>query len=305
MSTNGPELRILLRLRYIVHSEEGHPWAEYLAGLIGGPGLYSEDALASLPGPEDFILRYFELASIFWARYGIRLEMHPDGITPLYSDYYYRMGSSSDNGFEIAGLEWQHNQSWINVFFVKSLGRATAQGRAKTSSLLNHHVLGCAILLADNPDEPTDYLGYALAHELGHIFGLAHPFAVSSVEKGSFWPFEDDTTVDEQGGSNNLMNYIETDDMPIYVLVSEAAFLTSNQIKRLYLTVLARKCNFHWLAEIYVDVFGSDDWERERTEVMSALEGDFDAVFEEFRQQYALFRPLPDFIPDFHAAWMG
>lgn len=308
----GPEIRVRVRFWYVVDSEYGHPWA---GSLLGGVGL---DPIEELPTPSGIVRGHFEVAQEIWARYGVLLEPHEDGISPLYMDNCYVTPAHSPKSFRLAESEWKKGQNYVNVYYVGALGGSELAGylvgTAVTPLLLPEdeadRTQASAILMAADPalgarDYWTFHHGWALAHEFGHIFGLCHTLSSEAFDLITFLPFEDDTP-SEPEYSFNLMSYPTAiypgrRDDPGEEEVVEKSYLTANQIAVVRLTLMSRFSNFVWCADM-------NEYFRDEPESRDAL---YESVLEDpsmvknLRQQYCGFRNFADLAASFHAAWLG
>lgn len=299
-----PELHVQLRFRYIVHSEEGSPWAD---DLLGGIGL---DPFADLPTPEDIVHGHFLTAKEIWGRYGIHLHIHRDGVSPLYHDEYFEISPLYDVGYELADLEWSKGQNFLNVYYTKSIGMGSGGGwrlgYTYTTHVVERSQRATTVLIAGDPGLQCFWnrpLGWVLAHELGHAFGLPHTFEVVEppMEAACLWPFDDDTPYEGVDQTFNLMSYPHNrDDHPSEEEMVEHAFLTDSQIRRARLTLLSRRSNLAWLvdmANLSTDELKNDFLER--------LGSSYPTDYPELRQLFVLDRDFPDLVGEFHASWLG
>lgn len=303
-----PELHVSLRFWYVVHSEFGNPWAQsLLGGSVFDPGL---SPFETLPTPEDIILGHFEVAREIWGRYGIILELHRDGVSPIYEDGYFdiNLDEQVEVVRDIADFKWSKNQSCVNVYYVATLrnglydvvlGETQRPDDDDVDESIRHRAV--SILMSGNPTPHGKAfwkyeLSWSLAHELGHVFGLAHTFQSAWIERISVWPFDDET---DEELSFNLMSYPHyLEDKPTESEMIERAFLTREQRNRACLTLLSRKCDFSWVSDASASGVLSDE------DKVAIVESPADMI-PSLRQEFMGVRNYPDLVGGYHAAWMG
>ena len=236
MSSGLPELILTVR-PVCVFDSAGDPWS------------------GTRFSPEDAIETMLELATEIFAKAGIIIKIHRDGIVSVSVDH--------DDSFEfddhsLAEAEWQLGQTWIDVFFVRDMSGASgvALGPYEGDALASAAVI--AALPNATSTEDLDRRGLIVAQELGHLLGLPHVTGSHEWDADDpdefiercFWPFSDDTAgMSVAGRAQNPMSYYAGYYWYNFGEPHGEFGWTPNQIKRLRLTLTSRRSR--WMRLLY------------------------------------------------------